>query len=396
MSWNAFGMSERLLGQEATPKKSLFSSRWLVLLAMAAVLGVYWLVISTTLNRYGGNWSGFAVIGDRFPAPDIYGPDTLILPKSFGYDGQFFLLAANDPFLRGEAHKYMDVAAYRYQRIMYPWLARLMAGGDHQKIPRALVLINLLAVVAGTMFVGLLCARNGASPLWSLFYGCLSGLLIAMLRDLAEPVAMAFLAGGFWLYDARRYWLCTLIMAAALLSKEICAIALLAMALHALSRQRWQAVIALILAGLPLALWWAYIYHRLGVLPMQGGESNFGMPFVGMWTYATSLFPLSLDNFQNVLGLGFVIFTGLSMLLALVEILRGWSAQGLAFFLYALFFSLMTDKVWVEPWSYGRVLLPLFLLMVVSFAQNKSRLYWLPLWGNLGLFIITLIWLRLI
>jgi hypothetical protein len=389
-------MSEHLLGKEASLRKGLFSSRWLVMAAMIVVFAIYWLAISATLSRHGGNWSGFAVIGERFPAPGIHDPGTLILPNSFGYDGQFFLLAANDPFILGQAHKYMDEAGYRYQRIMYPWLARLLAGGDPQDIPRALILVNLLAVVAGTLFVGLLCAQNGASPLWALFYGCLSGLLIALLRDLAEPVAMAFLAGGFWLYDARRYWFCALLMAAALLSKEICAIALFAMALHALSRQKWQEVIALVLAGVPLALWWGYIYQRLGVLPMQGGESNFGLPFVGMWNYAQGLAPLSIDNFQNILGLGFVIITGLTLLLALIELLRGWSAHSLAFFLFALFFSLMTDKVWVEPWSYGRVLLPLSLLMIVSFAQKKSRLYWLPLWGNLGLFIMTLMWLRLI
>jgi hypothetical protein len=371
-------------------------SRWLLVPVLAAVLIVYWLAINISLERHGGNWSGFAVVGDRFPAPGIHGSGTLVLSNSFGYDGQFFLLAAHDPFLRGQAHKYMDVAGYRYQRIMYPWLARLLAGGNPQAIPRALVLVNLLAVLAGTFFIGMLCARHGASPLWALFYGCLSGLLIALLRDLAEPLATAFLAAGFWLYSARRFWWCALAMAAALLSKEICAIALFALAVHALSQMRWQGLIALILAGVPLALWWGYIYLRLGVLPLQGGESNFGLPLAGMIAYAQKLFPLSIANFQNILGLGFVIVTGITLILALVEFLRGWSAQGLAFMLYAGFLSLMTDKVWVEPWSYGRVLLPLSVLMLVSFAHNKSRLYWLPLWGNLALFIMTLMWQKFI
>ncbi len=379
-----------------TQDRGWISSRWLLVPVLLAVLAVYLLSINVSLERFGGNWSGFAVVGDHFPAPGIHGSGTLILPHSFGYDGQFFLLAAHDPFLRGQAHKYMDEAAYRYQRIMYPWLARLLAGGDPQAIPRTLVLVNLLAVLAGTLFLGLLCARHGACPLWALFYGCLSGLLIALLRDLAEPVAMAFLAGGFLLYDARRYWWCALLMAAALLGKEICALALLAMALHSLSQQKWQGFIALVLAGVPLALWWAYIYYRLGALPLQGGESNFGLPLVGMVSYAQKLFPLSIANFQNVVGFGFVIVTGLTLILALVEFLRGWSLQGLAFFLYACFFSLMTDKVWVEPWSYGRVLLPLSLLMLVSFSQSRSRLYWLPLWGNLALFIMTILWLKIV
>lgn len=390
--WGGGGGEGYRLG--ARPKR-WSASAWLLLPLLALVLAVYWLAIDASLQRFGGNWSGFAVVGDRFPAPGIHAPDTLVLTNSFGYDGQFFLLAAHDPLVRGRAHQYMDVAAYRYQRIMYPWLARLLAGGDPHAIPRALVLVNLAAVLAGTLFVGLLCIRRGASPLWALFYGGLSGLLIALLRDLAEPVAMAFLAGGFWLYDARRPWWCGLFMAAALLAKEITAIALLAMALHALSRRHWRDLAALCLAGVPLALWWGYLYLRLGALPLQGGESNFGAPFGGLVAYARSLWPLGPPLWQNLFGLVFVAVTGLTLVLALVELLRGWSAHGLAFFLYALFFSLMTDKVWVEPWSYARVLLPLMTLTVVCFAHHRSRLFWLPLWGNLALFIIALRWQNL-
>jgi len=392
-------MRESLLspgGAYLTRPKGWLYSRWLVFPVLCAVLLVYGWVLHKSLERHGGNWSGFAVVGDRFPAPGIHDPGILLLPDSFGYDGQFFLLAAHDPWLRGQAHKHMDVAAYRYQRIMYPWLARLLAFGDPQNIPRALVLVNLFAVAAGACFMGLLCARRGASPLWALFYGFSSGLIIALLRDLAEPAAMAFLIGGFWLYDAKRPWWCALFMACALLSKEVCAIALAAMAVHALSQGNWRGFLAMILAGLPLALWWAYIYYRLGTLPLQGGESNFGIPLAGMLAYARGLFPLSAASPQNLLGLGFVIVTCLVMAAAVLEFLRGWSAHGLAFFLYAAFFSLMTDKVWVEPWSYGRVLLPLYVLMLVSFAQTRSRWYWLPLCGSLALFIMSLMWQKLI
>ena len=71
-----------------------------------------------------------------------------VQPTSWtGYDGQFFYYMALDP--QGAA-PYMDLPGYRYQRIAYPMLARLIVLGRSSLIPDALLAVNLFAVVAGS------------------------------------------------------------------------------------------------------------------------------------------------------------------------------------------------------------------------------------------------------
>src|SRR5690349_8901653 len=58
-----------------------------------------------------------------------------------GYDGQFNYLIARDPV---EAQAYVDVPAYRYQRILLPALVRFLAFGQNGALPYLFIGINLL------------------------------------------------------------------------------------------------------------------------------------------------------------------------------------------------------------------------------------------------------------
>jgi hypothetical protein len=391
-------MEQGLLSSSGPRPLGWTGSVWTLLVVLAAGLLLYGWAASDYARRFGGNLSGFACVGEKFPAPGYHGPETFVLPGSWGYDGQFYLLAAQDPLILGDAHRYMDVPAYRYQRILYPALAWLAAGGRPEAVPAALVAVNLGAVLLGAVFVGLLAARHGRSPLWALFYPLLSGLLLATLRDLAEPVAMAFLAGGLYAYDARRHWWAALLLALALLAKEIAAVALLALALHALAgRRSLRAFLAMCLAGAPLAAWWGYIWLQLGRLPLSGGRANFGPPLAGMLDYADSLWPPGGDPAHAAYGLAFLAVMLASLLPAVVEFLRGLARPwGLLLILYAGLFACLTNAVWVEPWSYARVTLPLAVVLVAGYAATGSRLYLPALWGHAALMGLAWWWLGLV
>jgi hypothetical protein len=391
-------MEQGLLSSSGPRPLGWSGSPWSLVLVLAAALALYGWVLADFAQRHGGNLSGFACVGDRFPAPGFHGPRTLVLQDSWGYDGQFFLLAAHDPLILGPAHRYMDEPAYRYQRVLYPALAWLAAAGRPQALPAALVAVNLGAVLLGTVFVGLLAARHGRSPLWALFYPLLSGLLLATLRDLAEPVAMALLAGGLYAYDGRRHGWAALCMALALLAKEIAAVALAALALHALlGRRSGRAFLLLCLAGLPLAGWWGYIWLRLGELPLAGGQANFGPPLAGMLDYARGLWRPGGKAAHTAYGLAFLAVMLASLLAAVVEFLRGFGRPwGLALVFYAGLFVCLTDKVWVEPWSYARVTLPLAVVLAAGFAATGSRVYLPALWGHAALMGLAWWWLGIV
>lgn len=63
-----------------------------------------------------------------------------------------------------QAYKNLDVPAYRYQRVLYPLLARALTLGTDHLIPYALIAINLIALTAGTWVTERLLQRHNLSP----------------------------------------------------------------------------------------------------------------------------------------------------------------------------------------------------------------------------------------
>ena len=100
--------------------------------------------LAAVLIREQGDPLAFAVIGDGF----VNGQPLDYL----GYDGQFAYWIARDP-TPAVTGAYLDVPAYRYQRILYPLLAWALAAGQAALVPWTLVAVNLAAQLAGTWLV---------------------------------------------------------------------------------------------------------------------------------------------------------------------------------------------------------------------------------------------------
>ncbi len=166
------------------------------------VAAVYALLI---VPRLTGGANEFAHIGHKFlfqsTTSSVIKP-SLGSQSRIGFDGQFYLFLALDP---RHAKDYMDMPAYRYSRIGYPILARGMSGGSSAAIPYLMILINLAAVVAGTLAVAILLRRRRASPWLALLYGFFPGLIFSVFRDLGEPLAFALAAWAMVVFDPRSW-----------------------------------------------------------------------------------------------------------------------------------------------------------------------------------------------
>lgn len=115
-----------------------------------------------------------------------------------GYDGQFFLYIALDP---DGASDYLDQAAYRYSRIVYPALARAAVLGNERAIPAALLMVNLLAVIAAAAALARFLQRRNISPWFALVFSLYPGLFLAVTRDLSEPLAYSLVAVALLVFD---------------------------------------------------------------------------------------------------------------------------------------------------------------------------------------------------
>src|SRR5258708_1360963 len=143
---------------------------------LAALLVVY---TGLLLVQNAFNPTALAKIGDGF----VNGRP---IDKLEGYDGQFSYWLAIDPS-PAAAGSHFDVPAYRYQRILYPLLARALALCQSALVPWTLILVNLLAQVAGTLAVEAWLKAHAVSSWYALTYGLWVGLVAAIRLDLNEP-----------------------------------------------------------------------------------------------------------------------------------------------------------------------------------------------------------------
>lgn len=192
-----------------------------------------------------------------------------------GYDGQFVYYIARDGWA---ATPHLDAPAYRFSRILYPLLARLLGGGDPAW---AMLAINYAAVVGAAAAGARWLAARDTNPWWVLAYAASSGVVFAYSRDCTEPLAYALaLAGAAAWLDGRRGVGCIL-LALAPLGRETAVLFAAALGVAALCERRWRAVVALAATALPMAVWQLYlalevpaptagVFRLLSIVPLAG------------------------------------------------------------------------------------------------------------------------------
>ena len=161
-----------------------------------------------------------------------------------GYDGQFYYFLAVDP---SHGPDYIESPGTIASRIGYPITVRALSGGDASLVPYMLVIVNIAAAVGGTLAVAFFLKRHGLSPAFALLYGFFPGLMVAVLRDLTEPMAFALAAAGLAVFNARSHWRLlgsAVLFALAMLTRETVALypAILTVALlmGAGTASRWR------------------------------------------------------------------------------------------------------------------------------------------------------------
>ncbi len=234
------------------------------------------------LPRVGTQFQGRAP--GESAAIDALGDDTV---AGSGYDGQFFLFVALDP---GGAEPYVDEPAYRYSRILYPLAARLIAGGQNDLIPFALLLVNLVAVGAGTLAVALILQGRGLSPWYGALYGLYPGLFVGVSTDLAEPLAYALTAVGLLAFERGHLPASALLFALAGLSRETTLLFPLGLAAWLALRRRFRAAALLALTVVPYLALRAGLWAWLGDPGDARAQELELVPFgglVGQWPWST-------------------------------------------------------------------------------------------------------------
>jgi hypothetical protein len=238
--------------------------------------------VGLTLGRYGGDPFKFALVGSRYD-PGLPG-------GTWGYDGQFAYQIARDPL---GAARFLDVPAYRYQRILYPLAARVVALGQEPLIPWALIAVNWLALVAGTRFTEEILTGRGVSHWYALSYGLFGGLVMAVRLDLTEPLAYALAQAGVLAYEREPHRVrgAAGLFALAALTKETTLLMAAGFLLSFALSRRWRNLLEwAVIVGVPFLALQALlrIWHGAWGIGSGGALATpfEWIPYRGLWSLA--------------------------------------------------------------------------------------------------------------
>lgn len=247
---------------------------------LALVLAFLYCLVTLVYNHWDP--MSFVMIGRQYdPAHGVSG---------LGYDGQFAYQIAVNP---AGASPYLDIPAYRYQRIVYPLLARVLSLGNEAVIPWMMIVINIASLALGTLATELILTRHGKNRWFALAFGLFTGQMLSLRLNLTEPLAFALAQWGVLYFDRRRLGWSGLLFALAALTRELtllfpaaCALALIFNERKWLKGGVWGlAVLA------PFAAWQVVLYSWLGKWGVSSGGASATafewIPYHGWWGYHT-------------------------------------------------------------------------------------------------------------
>jgi hypothetical protein len=248
-------------------------------------------VIGRLLVAAHGNPSVFIVVGSQHVLGNSP-PRGIAVMRGSGYDGTFYYRMALDPAdLARTAFGIRIDTISRFERIGYPAIAWVVAGGRRSLIPGTLIITNVVALCALGFGGGLLARDSDRHAMWGLVLAGFWGYLWSAGRDLTEITAAAFLVLGLYAYRRERSLLAGVLLLGAILTKETALYVVLVIAavrvVRRVARRDLRPLGSTdITWGIPLIGfmgWQVTVLSATGGLPLgASGQANLGQPFAGL------------------------------------------------------------------------------------------------------------------
>lgn len=289
-----------------------------------------------------GGVSGVIFLAKHFVFENGPGEYIKVWP-GYGYDGQFILRLALDPFTNKQCDYgiCLDNGPYRQQRILYPLLSRVVTFGDLNRLPEIFIQINVLAMCVIAWCGVRLTVKNNISPVWAMLFVIYPGLYYSISRDLTEVLEVAFLLISIVLIEKK--WVAALFLSAAVLTRETALIfaACLVFVMAFQRKSGWWIFLSPVVIGLA---WQIYIRWSWGGFR---NDHHLLFPFTG----ALQLLQTSFSN-NAIQLIGMLIF-GLVVMMQIRKSTPSYLV--IAWLLYTGMLSMLGNNVWVEPLAYMRV-----------------------------------------
>lgn len=327
-----------------------------------------------------------------------------LLVSPSGYDAQFFYYIAYDPFLlrfKDEPRKYRvltDEPRYRYERIAFPLLTKLVSLDRPEFYPQAMMVLILLSHFLGAFFLLKIVQFFGQSPFWALSYILVPGYQLSLARALPESLAMAFTLAGLYFYLKGKTLKPSFLFSISLLTRETAALAVFPLVLwEFFKKKNWRKALVLSLSFLPLIGWKFYLTIRLfdfcGWTTIFFGSDNLSFPFSGIIELYKRAFAQSFSADLFPASVSYPILLTILFLFSLYLLWKKRDFLSLSLCLFSLIsVSLSYLKVWVHIDNAVRTTFEPFLFLIIVFTSQKITLRKPFAWLMLCFFILVFVY----
>jgi hypothetical protein len=354
-----------------------------VLLALAASLALLSWQFLTVHYNYGGNWTGLFCIERGKPVPGFLKSENLYLfQHGSGYDGMVYHLIAHDPWMRKGSADVILGASFRYQRILVPALAWLVAFGQDRWIHPAYFGVILAFAFLGVYWLSLFASRAGLAPAWGLAF-VLTPATITSIDRMTVDIALAALTAGFALYVSESPdWRVLVLLACAALTRETGALIILGYAIYLFAKKNIRGGLLAASTVAPAAAWFLFLSNReTSTLPTLVTW----VPLAGFIRRVSHPSLYHLPAIERIAGQVFDVIALAGVALALfyaarLLIRRSWDARSAVICVLAVAAVFLgSDAVWYDAYAFGRVLTPFLLLTALVSIGIRPLAAFLPM-----------------
>jgi hypothetical protein len=337
-------------------------------------------------------------VGEVFAPPELR--DHSYSPS--GYDGQFTYYLARYGL---DARPYLDVPAYRAQRILLPFVARFLSVGEPATLIWLLLLLNAGGLALGTYCLERLLASRLASPWFALSVALSLGMFGGVRMMTTEPLAYGLAVAGLYLADRRHWGSAGATFAFAVLARETTLLFPVSCAFTLFvgrgRRQIGGAARMLLLPCVAFLLWQVVLYRTYGAFGVgSGGTDTTGfelVPFGGyvrpIWESVARGDVAAATAVAALMG-AFVVYPvvwSLRQIAGRLRQVRGWSLAEWLLLVHVLVICLAPASTFAEPLGMLRLItgFQIAVVLVAAERQLTHALRYSLLWACTIIVLVT-------
>lgn len=335
----------------------------------------------TSLLRFGHDFAP-----TRIPAVATL---PLAEAEGSGYDGQFYAQLAVEPDPSAPPfQKALDLPRYRARRILLPWIAHALGGGDAWRTLNAYALLNVGVWIAAAWWFGRRVITDGGRG-FAVWLACLFsiGALDSVRFSLTDlPATLVILFAVDLSLRNKRTWSAVVLGIGGLVRETTILTASLFLQPLPRTWPAWLRAIARgAVVGLPLVGWLGWLWWKMPPDASVGVGGNIDWPGVALGRHLWHCFTeIGRGNFDSRYTFGTVAALGLAYqscyVLARLKENSPWSAMAAPF---AVLFWLLGDYVWHGYWAAARALLPLtFAFNLLLLRDLRNGFLWRYILAN--------------